>query len=128
MGTMPDDELDDLPDDLPDEAPACPECADLGWVLMGDPRRTPLTLDLAPCPLGHDGAGRPLEALAVAGRFAKANLHPTTRAVMSLTGARDPHDPATVRPAATTPPAGRGTATRVPPRSSLPPGARPAGR
>lgn len=100
----------------------CPVCHRNGWVLEGDPDRQPMTLDLRPCPLpGCPWAGRLVDALAVHGAFARAHLHASTRAVMSLTGGRTPD----AGLAAVTPVAQAVTPARVPSPSPFPPGAQP---
>ena len=105
----------------------CPLCRGIGWVLEGDPTRAPLTVEFDPCPAPEcPDSGRPVETLAIRGRFRRAIPHPTTRAVMSLTGSvdawTDSPEPADRRPA----PRPARKARRVGGGTRLPPGARPS--
>jgi hypothetical protein len=120
---------------MTDEPETCPLCRGIGWVLEGDPTRTPLTAELDECP--HPGcadSGRAIEALAIRGRFRRAIVHPVTRAVMSLTGAAPAwnDDTTSATPAGSVP---AGVETKAEDlrrraranRRILPPGARPTG-
>lgn len=102
----------------------CPTCRGVGWVLIPQTGGGPLVVDLLPCDDPDClSTARPIEVLAVHGSFARAVLGPG-RAVMSLTGARPPHETALPVARQTAP---RTAGRQVPDLPALPPGARPTG-